>query len=271
MKIRSPSKHFKHLSPKVKEARGHVNPSGPIHFVNAITKILAPTPDQSQQPTGNEGHEVEGETPEKDCGVAKSLDDLFEDPIIQESSEWEESKEKSEGHKENPGILGESIIEKLEETVVDIIVERSNRMEESNSRVFKISCTTRKKLITDTYIDPNLPINVIPLSLYNEAFLEQITCKGLDDVRIMKRLPVMIGGFVYNIDLTVIDDIDSSINPTLTNLVLGKPFVKETGVTLDESDGSGLFTNGVRKVIFHKGNEEVYEYRPSLDCDTNGL
>jgi hypothetical protein len=200
-----------------------------------------------------------------------SLADLFEDSITQESSEWEESKEKSEGHTENPVILGESIIRKLEENVVDITIGCSNRIKECDSKVFKISCTTRKNLITDTYIDPNLPINVIPLSLYNEAFPEQITCKGHDDIRIMKRLPVMIRGFIYNIDLTVIDDIDSFINPTLTNLVLGKPFVNETGVTLDENGGSALFTNGVRKVIFRKGNEEVYEYRPSLDCDENGL
>jgi hypothetical protein len=54
MKIKIPSKLFKHLSPKLKEDRDHINSSGPIHFVNAITTILAPTPDQSQQPTGNE-------------------------------------------------------------------------------------------------------------------------------------------------------------------------------------------------------------------------
>jgi hypothetical protein len=80
----------------------------------------------------------------------------------------------------------------------------------------------------------------------------------------------MIGGFVYNINLTVVDDIDSVTNLTLTNLILGKPFVNESGVILDEKDGSALFTNGVRKVIFRKGNEEVYEYRPSLDGNTYG-
>ena len=137
-------------------------------------------------------------------------------------------KEKSEGHTKNPVILGESIIEKLEENVVDITIGCSNRIKECDSKVFKISCTTRKKLITDTYTDPNHPINVSPLSLYNEAYPEQITCKGLDDVRIMKRLLVMIGGFIYNINLTVIDDINSLIRPALTNLILGKPFVKET-------------------------------------------
>ena len=48
----------------------------------------------------------------------------------------------------------------------------------------------------------------------------------------------MIGEFVYNIDLTVVDDIDPITNLTLTNLVLGKPFVNESGVILDEKDGS---------------------------------
>jgi hypothetical protein len=81
----------------------------------------------------------------------------------------------------------------------------------------------------------------------------------------MKRLSVMIGGFIYNVDLTMIKDIDSVTNLTLSNLILGKPFVNETGVILDEKNGSALFTNGVRKVIFQKCNEEVYEYRPSLD------
>lgn len=61
------------------------------------------------------------------------------------------------------------------------------------------------------------------------------------------------------------------MSPTLTNLVLGKPFVRERGVTLDESDGSALFTNGVRKVIFRENIEEVYEYQPSLDCNAMGL
>ena len=66
----------------------------------------------------------------------------------------------------------------------------------------------------------------------------------------MKWVSVVIGGFIYNIDLTVIDDINSLIRPALTNLVLRKPFVNETGVILNENDGSALFTNGVRKVIF---------------------
>jgi hypothetical protein len=220
VKIKSPSKLFKHMSPKVKETKDHVNSSRPIHFVNTITTILAPKPDQNQQPTRDGGHEVEGEVSKKDHDVTKSPIDLPKDSITQGLSEWKESKEESEGTKENPGILDKSIMERLERDMVGISIRCRNRIEEGDSKVFKISCTTNKKLITDTYIDPNLHVNAIPLSLYNEAFPEKITCKELDNVRIMKRSSVMIGGFIYNIDLTMIDDIDSFINLTLTNLII---------------------------------------------------
>ena len=101
VKLKSPSRLFKHMSPKVKETKDHVNSSGPIHFVNTITAILAHKPDQSQQPTRNGGHDVKGEAPKKDHDVAMSPIDLPKDSITQGSSEWKESKEESEGPKEN--------------------------------------------------------------------------------------------------------------------------------------------------------------------------
>lgn len=228
VKINNPSKLFKHISPKVKETRDPSDSSGPIHFVNTITTIPAPKPDKSQQPTRDEDYEVESRAPKKDHDVTKSPVDLPEDSITQGSSERKELKEESEGPKENLGVLDNSIIEKLEKDTVGISMRCRNRIEEGDSKVFKISCTTRKKLITDAYIDPDLPTNVISLPHYNEAFPEQITCKGFSGARIENRLPIMIGGFIYDIDLTVIRDIESFISPTLTNLVFGKPFVKET-------------------------------------------
>ena len=234
----------------MKETRDPFDSSGPIHFVNTITTIPAPQPDKGQQPTRNGDHEVESRAPKKDHDVTKSPVDLPEDSITQGSSEWKESKEESEGPKENLGVLDNSIMEELEKDTVGFSIGCRNRIEEGDSKVFKISCTTRKKLITDAYIDPDLPINAIPLSLYNEAFPEQITCKGFSSVMIEKRLPIMIGGFIYDIDLTVIDDMDLFINPTLTNLVFGKLCVEKTGVTFDEDGGSASFTDCVRKIIF---------------------
>jgi hypothetical protein len=153
---------------------------------------------------------------------------------------------------------------------VDMTSGSSDRTEGSNSKVFKISCTIRKRLLTDSHIDPSLPVNIIPLSLYHEACPERTVYERINNTRVIKDLSVMIGELVYNIDLTVVDDIDPVTNLTLTNLVLGKPFVNESGVILDEKDSSALFTNGVKKVIFRRGNEEVYEYRPSLEGNLYG-
>ena len=81
----------------------------------------------------------------------------------------------------------------------------------------------------------------------------------------------MIEKFLFHIELTVINNMNSIISPSLTGLVLGKPFIKATGVILDEDDSSALFTDGVRKVIFRDGCEEVYEYQPSASGNTWGL
>jgi hypothetical protein len=59
VKIKSPSKLFKHISLKGKETRDPFDTSGPIHFVNTITTIPAPKPDKSQKPTRNGDHDVD--------------------------------------------------------------------------------------------------------------------------------------------------------------------------------------------------------------------
>lgn len=152
----------------------------------------------------------------------------------------------------------------------DVTSGSSDRTEESNPKVFKISCTIKEKLLTDSHIDPSFPVNIIPLSLYNEAFPERIVCKRVNNARVEENVSIIIGELVYNIDLTVVDDVDPLTNQTFTNLVLGKPFVNGLGVILDEKGGSALLTNGVKKVIFRGGNEEVYEYRPSLEGNLYG-
>lgn len=161
--------------------------------------------------------------------------------------------------------MGKSVIEEPERKMENVTSGSSDRTKEDNHKVFKISCTIKEKLLTDSHIDPSSPVNLIPLSLYHETFPKRIACE-----RVMNNLSIRVGELVYNTDLAVVDGVDPLTNQTLTNLVLGKPFINESGVILDEKDGSALFTNGVKKVIFRRGNEEVYEYRPSLEGNIYG-
>lgn len=110
VKIKSPSKLFKHLSPQVNDVREPVNRLGPIHFVNTITTISAPTSNLSQQPTGNMGHTAKDETSRLDNELANSPTNSFEHSVTQESNKLDEVKERSKEHT----ILGKSIIEEPE-------------------------------------------------------------------------------------------------------------------------------------------------------------
>jgi hypothetical protein len=183
VKIKSPSKLFKHLSPKGKEP---VNPLGPIHFVNAITTISASTPNLNLQQTEKIGHTAKDETLRVDHDLARSPTNSSEQCATQESSKSDEGKERSEEHTRNPTILGKCIIEEHERKMEDVTSRSSDRTNESNPKVFKISCTIKEKLLTDSHIDSSFPLNMIPLSLYHEAFPERIVYKRINNARVEK-------------------------------------------------------------------------------------
>ena len=114
-------------------------------------------------------------------------------------------------------------------------------------------------------------MNAISLSLFNEAFAQQITYRGCNIIGTATRVPIVIEKLLFDVELTVYNDMSTIINPSLTNLVLGEPFVRKTRVALDEKDGTTSFTNGMRKVIFRNGQEEIYEYQPSGSFEAWGL
>jgi hypothetical protein len=137
VKIKSPGKLFKQLSPKGKEP---ISPLGPIHFVNTITTISASTPNLDRQQTKNFGHTAKGETSRVDHDLANSSEQC----ATQESSKSDERKERSEEHTRNPTIMGKSIIEEPERKMEDTTGGSSDRTDKSNPKVFKISYTIKE-------------------------------------------------------------------------------------------------------------------------------
>ncbi|GJZ39400.1 hypothetical protein Tco_0585963 [Tanacetum coccineum] len=54
---------------------------------------------------------------------------------------------------------------------------------------------------------------------------------------------VFIGNFTYVADFMIIEDISSIINPSLSQVVLGKPFIEISNMTHDLPEGVVRFTN----------------------------
>ncbi|GKE29106.1 hypothetical protein Tco_1444490, partial [Tanacetum coccineum] len=70
---------------------------------------------------------------------------------------------------------------------------------------------------------------------------------------------VFIGNFTYVIDFVIVEDISSIIDPRLSQVVLGKPFIEMSNMTHDLSERVVRFTNGTNKIAY-KMPRKVEQY-----------
>nr|GEV45500.1 MAK10-like protein [Tanacetum cinerariifolium] len=61
----------------------------------------------------------------------------------------------------------------------------------------------------------------------------------------IRGMHIFVGNITYMVDFLILDDISSVIDPFLSQVVLGKQFVKVSNMTYDSSLGIVKFTNGV--------------------------
>ncbi|GJX37788.1 MAK10-like protein [Tanacetum coccineum] len=78
----------------------------------------------------------------------------------------------------------------------------------------------------------------------------------------IKGMHVFVGNFTYIVDFMIIEDINSIIDPRLSQVVLGKPFVEISNMTHDPPEGVVRFTNGDNEVAY---KIEQYESLSNLE------
>ncbi|GJY92309.1 MAK10-like protein [Tanacetum coccineum] len=78
----------------------------------------------------------------------------------------------------------------------------------------------------------------------------------------IKGMHVFIGNFTYIMDFMIVEDISSILDPRLSQVVLGKPFIEISIMTHDPSEGA---------VRFVKGNDEVAYKMPHKIEQYNSL
>ncbi|GJT34741.1 hypothetical protein Tco_0925160 [Tanacetum coccineum] len=77
------------------------------------------------------------------------------------------------------------------------------------------------------------------------------TNRGVNNfTRRIKGMHVFVGNFTYIRDFMIIEDISSIIDPRLSQVVLGKPFVEISNMTHDPKEGVFRFTNGNDEVAY---------------------
>ena len=88
----------------------------------------------------------------------------------------------------------------FEEDTTEAPDETAEERESNVPNTFRIPCTARKKFIEDACINPDLPINAMSLSLYNEAFPQHATYEGHNMVGTIKKASIEVGRFIFDIE-----------------------------------------------------------------------
>ncbi|GJS35118.1 hypothetical protein Tco_0533500 [Tanacetum coccineum] len=73
---------------------------------------------------------------------------------------------------------------------------------------------------------------------------------GHNFVRIGKDMHVFIGNMSHVMDFTILENIEANIDPSLSQVVFGRPFVETTKLILNREQGLITFTNGIKEVTF---------------------
>ncbi|GJW94857.1 hypothetical protein Tco_0174529 [Tanacetum coccineum] len=122
----------------------------------------------------------------------------------------------------------------------------------------KIPCNIGHIHVWKAYIDLNSSINIMTCTQYNWIMRKQLeprddpeSLRGISNFTGRVRgMHIFLGNFTYVLDFLIVEDISSVIDPSLSHVVLEKPFVEVSNMTYDSSLGIVKFTNGTDKIAY---------------------
>ncbi|GJT28192.1 hypothetical protein Tco_0908467 [Tanacetum coccineum] len=161
-------------------------------------------------------------------------------------------KEYDDSHEEGPEDEGNTTVEGLEVEYFDTFLTRSELayhkylmsgpipslflrnpiITEGHPSNLKIPCNIGHVHVEKAYIDLNSSLNVMTRMSYNWTMRRKLNPRedpnrGVSNfTRRIKEMYVFVRNFSYVKDFMIVEDISSIIDPRLSQVVLGKPFVK---------------------------------------------
>ncbi|GJT04706.1 ribonuclease H-like domain-containing protein [Tanacetum coccineum] len=82
----------------------------------------------------------------------------------------------------------------------------------------------------------------------------------------VRGMPIFVGNLTYASDFMIVEDISSVIDPRMSPVVLGKPFVELSNMTYDSSLGVAKFTNGEDDIAY-KMPHKIEQYDSLSDME----
>ncbi|GJT47199.1 hypothetical protein Tco_0955914 [Tanacetum coccineum] len=136
----------------------------------------------------------------------------------------------------------------------------------------KIPCNIGHVHVERAYIDLNSPLNIMTRMMYNWIMRRKLDPRENSDRGVsnftgrIKGMHVFVGNFTYVIDFMIVEDISSMIDPRLSQVVLGNPFVEVSNLTHDPPEGVVRFMNGTNKIAY-KMPHMIEQYNSLSDLE----
>ncbi|GJT98097.1 hypothetical protein Tco_1093615 [Tanacetum coccineum] len=134
--------------------------------------------------------------------------------------------------------------------LISLIFPRNPIITEGFPSNLKIPCNIGHVHVEKAYIDLNSPLNIM--------------------TRMIKGMHIFIRNFTYVTDFMIVEDISSIIDPRLSQVVLGKPFIEISNMTHDLPEGVVRFTNRTDEV-FYKMPHEIEQYNSLSDLENEHM
>ncbi|GJX00412.1 MAK10-like protein [Tanacetum coccineum] len=136
----------------------------------------------------------------------------------------------------------------------------------------KIPCNIGHMHIEKAYIDLNSPLNIMTRMMYNWIIRRKLDPKGNTNGGIsnftgrIKGMHVFVRNFTYVMDFMIVEDISSIIDPRLSQVILGRPFVEISNMTHDPPEGVVRFVRGADEVAY-KMPHKIKQYESLSDLE----
>ncbi|GJY76689.1 hypothetical protein Tco_0481805 [Tanacetum coccineum] len=106
------------------------------------------------------------------------------------------------------------------------------------------------KFIPNAYIDIDLPMNIMSLAYYNDIRRNGFEYKGENFVGIGTDVHVFIGNMSHVMDFTILKNVEANIDPSLSQVVIWRPFAEVTCLAINRKHRWMTFTDGSKEVTF---------------------
>ncbi|GJS67274.1 retrotransposon ORF1 [Tanacetum coccineum] len=136
----------------------------------------------------------------------------------------------------------------------------------------KIPCNIRHLHVEKAYIDPNSSLNIMTRMMYNWIMRRKLNPRENSNRGVsifigrIKGMHVFVRNFTYVIDFMIVEDISSIIDPMLSQVLLRRPFIEISNMTIKPPEGVVRFTNRTNEVAY-KMPHKIEQYNSLLDLE----